>query len=446
MYLAARSRWVYVRCEVQTTHKIPGDSATTYAAYLTSTSSRGDYYTGDDEDNDDRRIPSWWHGSQRTLGALGLSTDRLVGRGELRALMHVVSPVDGGAIRPVGSDGSRVAGIDMTFSPPKTVSALWATSSEYRRAQIEVAHTRAVQSAIERTEREVEPVRRKEQGVVRFEKAERLLAAEFTHTSSRLAQDQEAGGIPDPQLHSHVVVLAAERKDGQLAAVESKQLYRAARENGAWYRAELAANLQELGLSIDRRAGKGERYFEVSGVSLELSERWSTRSEDVDRASRAFRQRYGREPQAGELGSLTLETRGAKTAAATVDVNRAWRAVGEEYGQTRTRTEALFNDRGLATGTEVDLRRELLGAVTEQRSMITERELKARAYELSAGVSRPAEADGLISDLRRSGELVRFVDNAGVAGARAEHGPDRAVTYRRAGGAGQRGDVASGAS
>ncbi len=322
--------------------------------------------------------------------------------------MQGVSPVDGCAVRAVGSDGSRVAGIDMTFSPPKTVSALWATSSDYRRAQIEVAHTRAVRSALERTEREVELVRRKSEGVVRFEKAQGLLAAEFTHTSSRLAQDQEAGGVPDPQLHSHVVVLAAERTDGQLAAVESRQLYRAARENGAWYRSELAANLGDLGVDVERRSGKGERYFEVRGVSLELAERWSTRAQDVDRASRAFRQRYGREPQAGELGSLTLETRGSKTAAATVDVNAAWRAVGEEYGQTTERTEELFNDRALATGAQVDLRWELLAAVTEQRAMITERELKARAYELSVGVSRAAEADRLVSELHRSGELVRL--------------------------------------
>jgi conjugative relaxase-like TrwC/TraI family protein len=398
---------------VQTTYKISGNSATTYAAYLTSASSRGDYYTPGSEgehegDGGGVVMPGRWHASRRMLGALGLSADRPVARGELRALMQGVSPVDGSAIRPVGSDGSRVAGIDMTFSPPKTVSALWATSSDYRRAQIEVAHTRAVRSALERTEREVELVRRKSEGVVRFEKAQGLLAAEFTHTSSRLARDQEAGGVPDPQLHSHVVVLAAERGDGQLAAVESRQLYRAARENGAWYRSELAANLGELGLDVERRTGKGERYFEVRGVSVELAERWSARSQDVDRASRMFRQRYGREPRAGELGSLTLETRGSKTAAATVDVNQAWRAIGEESGQSRERAEELFNDRGLSRGTEVDLRRELLEAVTEQRSMISERELKARAYELSAGVARPTEADSLISDLQRSGELLRL--------------------------------------
>ena len=93
-----------------------------------------------------------------------------------------------------------------------------------------------------------------------------------------------------------------------------------------------------------------------------------------------FRERYGREPRAGELGALTQQTRGAKTAIATVDVNEAWRAIGEEYGQSCERSEQLFDSRALAMTPDVDRRRELLGAVTEQRSMITERELRARAY------------------------------------------------------------------
>jgi len=395
---------------VQTTHKISGDSAAGYAAYLTSASSRGDYYTGDGESEQEGIPPGRWHGSRVTLEALGLSPDAQVQRDELRALMQGVSPADGSAIRPVGADGSRVAGIDLTFSPPKTVSALWATSSEYHRAQIEAAHTRAVKSTIERVEREVELVRRKSEGVVRFEKAQRLLAAEFVHTTSRLARDEKAGGVPDPQLHSHVLVIAAERRDGQLAAVESRQLFKAARENGAWYRSELAANLRELGLGIDRRTGKDGRYFEVKGVSRELAERWSARARDVDRAAALFRSRYGREPKAGELGSLTVQTRGSKTAAATVDVNRAWEAVGQEYGLGRTQAQALFNDRAQTVEQRVDLYRELLSAATERRSMITQRELSARAYELSAGTVRPSEAQQVVNELARSGELVRLQD------------------------------------
>ncbi len=389
---------------MQTTHKIPGDSAVPYAKYLTSTATRGDYYTSDGED--DQPVPSRWHGSSGLLCSLALDAEAPVQRSDLRAVMQGFSPLTGEPLRPAGSNGTRVAGVELMMAPPKSVSALWATAGPYRRAQIEAAHQRAVASALARTEREVALVRRKSGGVVRFERAKSLLAAEFVHTSSRLAQDQEAGGIPDPQLHSHLVVFAAERKDGKLAAVESRQLYRSARESGAWYRAELAANLCELDLPIERRTGRNGRYFEVRGVPEQLASRWSSRSEDVDRAARLFRQRYGREPRAGELGSLTIATRGSKSAAERLDVNEAWRAVGEEHGLSAERSEQLFDERLFSNQKSVDLRAELLDEVTREHSMISDRELRAKAYELSAGACRPAEADRLVDKLARSGELV----------------------------------------
>ena len=368
-----------------------------------SQASRGDYYT---DDADGCESAPRWHGPERLLRSFGIDPAKAVELGDLRSLMHGFSPVDGEPIRPAGSNGTRVAAIDLTFSPPKDVSALWATAGPYRRAQIEVAHRKAVKSALERTEREVALVRRKTNGVVRYEKARRLLAMEAVHTSSRLGRDQDTSGIPDPQLHSHVAVIAAERKDGKLAAVESKQLFRAAREGGAWYRSELAANLQDLGLQIERRQGKNERYFAIHGVSKDLSEHWSSRSQDVDRAANLFRQRYGREPRPGELDSLTLGTRGSKSAADPGEVNAAWRALGAEHNQTPARSEELFHDWGLRGEPDVDLARELLVEVTREQSMITERELRAKAYELSAGVCRPATADRLVDDLARSGELL----------------------------------------
>jgi conjugative relaxase-like TrwC/TraI family protein len=406
----------YLRCVfaettfgcMQTTHKIPGDSAVRYAKYLTSTSTRGDYYTR--EGGEDQPVPSRWNGSPDLLESLGLDPESPVERSDLRAVMQGYSPLSGEPLRPAGSNGTRVAGVELMMAPPKSVSALWATAGPYRRAQIEAAQRGAVASALERTEREVALVRRKSGGVVRFERARSLLAAEFIHTTSRLAQDAEAGAVPDPQLHSHLVLFAAQRTDGKLAAIESRRLYKTARENGAWYRAELAANLRELGLPIERRTGRSGRYFEVRGVPEELASRWSARSEDVDRAARLFRQRYGREPRAGELGSLTIATRGSKSAADQLDVSEAWRAVGEEHGLSAQRTERLFDERSTSNQESVDVRAELLEEVTRERATIEGRELRAKAYELAAGAFRPEGADRLIDELTRSGELVGLED------------------------------------
>jgi conjugative relaxase-like TrwC/TraI family protein len=395
---------------MQTTHKIRGSAATDYAAYITSASDRGDYYTTSGEGDPQLIAPSRWHGSPALLAQLGLSADRPVEREDLAALLGGISPRDGHELRRAGGDGTRVAGIDLTFSAPKSVSALWAVSGPYERARIEAAHTRAVAGAIARTERDVALVRTRVDGDLRWEPANSLLAAKFVHTSSRLTRDQERGGVPDPQLHSHVVVLGAERSDGRHVAVDSRELFRAARANGAWYRAELAQGLQQLGLEIRSGTGRDGRYFEVAGVPEQLSERWSMRGVEIGRAARAFRTRYGRDPRAGELGSITVGTRGTKAHVAAVDVERAWRAVGEEHGLSREQAESLYSGHQREPFSREAFGRALLADLTSHSATVSERDLRARGYELAAGRAHPRESDAVIAELARSGELVALQD------------------------------------
>jgi conjugative relaxase-like TrwC/TraI family protein len=385
---------------VQSTHKIAGSAAAGFATYLTTSASRGDYYVGGELEGEG----GTWHGSPDALGELGLDPAQPVRRSDLVALMEGRSPRSGEPLRRVGGDGSRVAGIDATFSAPKSVSALWAVSDRYRRAQVEVAHRKAVASAVRRVERDVELVRRREGGELRWENARTLVAAEFVHTSSRLTCDQERDGVPDPQLHSHVVILAAQRGDGRFAAVDSRELFRSQRANGAWYRAELAHELRQLGLEVRGRTGRDGRFFELRGVPEQLTRRWSRRSEVIERAAREFRDRYGRSPHAGELGAIAVATRGTKTITAEVDVSAAWRAVGEEYGLGCERAESLFADRPREP--ERDSRSDLIADVTRERSMIETRDLEARAFELAAGVQRPECAGEHVAVLQESGELV----------------------------------------
>jgi hypothetical protein len=73
----------------------------------------------------------------------------------------------------------------------------------------------------------------------------------------------------------------------------------------------------------------------------------------------------------------------------SIEVNGAWRALGAEHNQTERRSEELFNDWGLRNEPRVDLSRELLKEVTRESATITRRELRAKAYELSAGVPAP---------------------------------------------------------
>ena len=82
------------------------------------------------------------------------------------ALMEGRHPVSGEFIRRAGADGRRAGGIDLTFSAPKSVSAVWALGSEDQRAGVELAHGRAVSRALEHLRREVAggPRRRRRAG------------------------------------------------------------------------------------------------------------------------------------------------------------------------------------------------------------------------------------------------------------------------------------------
>ena len=400
---------------MQTSHKVQGADADKYATYLTSTSERGDYYI-DPQDEDGEGAAGEWHGAPMTLASLGISTDRTVTRDQLLALMNGHAPNDGREIRASGGNGTKVAGIDMSFSPPKDVSALWAASSPEHRALLEKAHKDAVSSAMGHVARDVELVRVREAGELKWQNAKSVVAAKFTHNTSRLTATQEKEGVPDPQLHTHVVVLAAERQDGKFAAVDSRQVFLSARENGAWYRSVLAQNLQTLGIQVERGTGNDARYFQVKGVPKDLAERWSTRTGEIQKAARDFRSQYGREPNARELAELTMGTRGTKSSLAPEKVDQAWRGLAAEHGLTSEKAHGLFKapeqaqtrDRTLAHSPGFS--GELIRAVTEKSSMVSERELYAIAYERSAGVCHPSEAQQLVKDLARSGELIQLRD------------------------------------
>lgn len=55
------------------------------------------------------------------------------------ALMEGRHPRTGGWLRPEGAGGGRGGGIDLTFSAPKSVSAVWALGGESQRRDMEAA-------------------------------------------------------------------------------------------------------------------------------------------------------------------------------------------------------------------------------------------------------------------------------------------------------------------
>ena len=226
-----------------------------------------------------------------------------------------------------GAGGGRGGGIDVTFSAPKSGSTVWALGDPWQRQQIEAAHTRAVESAVQYLRGQVPVVRRRYDGQVVEEHAKDVIAAEYRHTTARGVSGAQA---PDPQLHSHVVISGAVREDERIVAVASRPIFRSARELGAFYRSALAEELASEGYEIERGTGKDGRYFEIAGVHG-LTEEFSGRSREVARAAERFRARYGRAPEHGELRNLALENRRAKELTTRADLQRAWSETGRRH-------------------------------------------------------------------------------------------------------------------
>jgi conjugative relaxase-like TrwC/TraI family protein len=208
-----------------------------------------------------------------------------------------------------------VAGYDLTFSPVKSVSTLWAVADSAVAAVIEQAHQAAVKDALMFIEEHALFTRTGPQGI-RQVNVRGLVAAAFTHRDSR------AG---DPDLHTHVAVAnKVQTLDGRWLSIDGRVLFKANVAASETYNIALEQHLREtLGVRFAERPGTDpvkRPIREIVGVDPLLNQRWSTRRAHIEarRGELAiqFQQDHGRPPTPVEALHLaqqaTLETRDAK--------------------------------------------------------------------------------------------------------------------------------------
>ncbi|TPG25591.1 MobF family relaxase [Mycolicibacterium hodleri] len=213
---------------------------------------------------------------------------------------------------------TAVAGYDLTFSPVKSVSALWAIAPLAVADRIEAAHDAAVADVLEWLQDQATFTRVGANGVAQVD-TEGLIAAAFTHRDSR------AG---DPDLHTHVAVsnkVSHVDANGvrRWLALDGQPLHRVTVAASELYNTRLEAHLiKGLGVRfIEQTRGRGKRPVrEIAGISAELMSQWSTRRAAIEARtatlSTQFHADHGREPTHVEIIALaqqaTLETREAK--------------------------------------------------------------------------------------------------------------------------------------
>jgi conjugative relaxase-like TrwC/TraI family protein len=136
---------------------------------------------------------------------------------------HGREPVDARELAGQIAKDSRsrtqtVAGYDLTFSPVKSVSALWAVAGPAVAAVIEQAHQAAVQDALRFIEEHALFSRTGPLGI-RQVNVRGLVATGFTHRDSR------AG---DPDLHTQVAVAnKVQTLDGRWLSIDGRVVFKA---------------------------------------------------------------------------------------------------------------------------------------------------------------------------------------------------------------------------
>ncbi|PKQ24865.1 MAG: transfer protein Tra [Actinobacteria bacterium HGW-Actinobacteria-5] len=243
---------------------------------------------------------------------------------------------------------TAVAGWDLTFSPVKSVSTLWALADQQTAATIEKCHRQAVADALRFIE-ENALFTRTGHGGVRQVEVRGLVAAAFTHRDSR------AG---DPDLHTHVAVANKVQTldDGRWLSIDGRVLHKAAVTASETYNSSLERHLAEaLGVRFAARAGGDPRkrpVRELVGVDPALNELWSTRRHSIEARRRElaaqFQRSHGRPPTPVEAIALaqqaTLETREAKHEPRTLAEQRAawWEQARQALGGER-RIQAMIH-------------------------------------------------------------------------------------------------------
>ncbi|MGI8478493.1 MAG: MobF family relaxase, partial [Gaiellaceae bacterium] len=329
-----------------------------------------DYYAGRGES------PGVWVGH----GAAELELEGVVGEGELGRLISGHHPLTSAELRrhppkkqitveridPATGERrieqktlSPVAGYDLVFSPPKSVSLLHALGSEEVRHAVNEAHLTAWQAALTYLEQRACVTRKGKNGVVR-ERGSGFVAAAYQHRTSR---------AQDPHLHTHVIVanMAKSPIDGEWRALDGAPILKSYRlAAGYLYQSQLRFELtRSLGVEWrEPENGMAEIAGVPEGVLRAFSQR---RAQVLDYLERQGSSGF----YAAKVAAIA--TRDRKEPVDLPRMRLVWEARAAEHGlgwRERKRLLGRTLERGIDEGRAAEVAASLLGpeGLTEKRS------------------------------------------------------------------------------
>jgi conjugative relaxase-like TrwC/TraI family protein len=332
--------------------------------------------------------------------------------------------LSGFVARQTRAQTTAVAGYDLTFTPVKSVSVLWALAPRSMARAIEDCHHQAVAEAIAFLEDHAAFSRMGTHGIAQVNTTG-FIAAAFDHRDSR------AG---DPNLHTHVAVsnkVCAIGADGipRWLALDGNPLHKAAVAASELYNTRAEALLIErigVAFAADADTKPGKRPVrEIVGIPAELNDMFSSRrtaiEDRIGQLAKQFQTEHGREPTVVEMLTIsqqaTLETRQAKHEPRSLAEQRhTWQTQAVEIVGSRRKLSKLIAE---ATG----------GNRTRQQPAITEKWVREQAATVIANVAETRSVWQINHVRAEAQRLLRYLDHPGgatvvnrlVAAALSEH-------------------------
>lgn len=243
---------------------------------------------------------------------------------DFRKLMQGYSP-DGQPLCQKPGKQHR-PGIDLTLSPPKSVSVAEARAEGRLKELIRNAHMAAVKAAIRHLEQHAAYTRRGHDSLI-HEPVVGFVVASFQHNTSRAL---------DMQLHNHnIIANVAMRHDGSWGTIENRYLFLWQRSASAFYRAELAYQLMQLGFVLEPDGDA----FHISGIPKRVCKHFSKRAKDIQ----AELDKAGIASSASAAGDIIkLDTRAKKQHIDHTELTERWHTEMDELGFTLDDLEQLI--------------------------------------------------------------------------------------------------------
>lgn len=361
-----------------------------YAHYLgePSTKQRGDF---DDyaRPKGDGSPPPFW----ACKGAALLGLDAIAEAEQVERLAKGLHPVSGAPLVK-GAGREHVMGLDMTFSAPKDVSAVFAGADSATREAIVEAIQASARAALAYAE-QAALTRHGKAGLIK-QRAEAALAACYTHYASRAL---------DPQLHVHAFMFNVGKRQGveEWSALEHRPQFERKIATGALFRAELARRLRDMGFGI---VASGP-YFAIEGVTEGQREALSTRSRQIAEHMQRAAFDAGDDAAAREIAALN--SRAAKAEPPLPELLSRFERQAAELGITPEAVAAMRNRRPANSSPPPAIDHgEILRALMESQSCASAQEALCLICERGIGQLSASECLAELERFMVCEEVVRL--------------------------------------